>query len=274
MSDPASSASNSSGPHSAPGGLAGGGDSIGDAALQALHDRLMREKEEPTEGFSLIPIFLIFLGCALVYVNGIYIATHSGAFHSDVYNDNWSPNEGGPAVVDMMKLGARVYKDNCATCHQPDALGKDGAYPPLAGSPWPVGNPARAIKIVLAGMSGAIVVNEKSVPNGSMPNVGKTLKDLDIAAVLTYVRASFGNNDVEVDPALVTQVRADLGNRGAWTPDEILKVHPLGDYVPPPPPGAPDGTAAPAGTAAPGGTVAPAGTTAPGAASGASSATK
>ncbi len=251
MSDFATNPTNPSGPHSAPGGLAGGVDGIGDSALQAMHDRLMRDKEEPKEGFSLIPIFLIFLGCVLVYVNGIYIATHSGAFHSDVYNENWSPGSGEVGPVDMMKLGARVYKDNCMTCHQPDGLGKDGAYPPLAGSPWPVGNPARAIKIVLAGMGGPIVVNQKSVPNGSMPNVGKTMKDVDIAAVLTYVRATWGNNDVEVDPALVTQTRTDLGNRGAWTPAELLAVHPLGDYAVPPAPAAPADAATPAGTATP-----------------------
>jgi len=250
MSDSASNPTNPSGLHSAPGGLAGGVDGIGDSALQAMHDRLMREKEEPTEGFSLIPIFLIFLGCILVYVNGIYIATHSGAFHSDVYDENWSPNSGGPVAVDMLKLGARVYRDNCATCHQLDGMGKDGAYPPLAGSPWPVGNPARAIKVVLAGMGGAITVNGKSVPNGSMPNVGKTMKDIDIAAALTYVRANWGNNDVEVDPGLVVQVRQEIGNRGAWTPAELVGVHPLGDYVPPAP-AAPADTAAPAGTATP-----------------------
>ncbi len=255
MSNRASNPSSPSGPHSAPGGLAGGVDGIGDSALQAMHDRLMREKEEPTEGFSLIPIFLIFLGCILVYVNGIYIATHSGAFHSDVYNENWTPDVGGPVAVDPMKLGARVYKDNCATCHQPDGQGKDGAYPPLAGSPWPVGNPARAIKIVLAGMGGPITVIGKSVPNGNMPSVGKTMKDSDIAAVLTYVRGSWGNNDTEVDPALVTQVRGELGNHGAWTPADVLAMHPLGDYNPQA--AAAGDTANPAGSANSAGTATP-----------------
>ncbi|HTB63862.1 MAG TPA: hypothetical protein VK737_09755, partial [Opitutales bacterium] len=123
MSEPTSNASNLPGPHSAPGGLAGGVDSMGDNALQSLHEKLMHEKEEPREGFSLIPIFLIFLGCVLVYINGIYIVTHSGAFHGDVYDENWTPNSNGPAVVDVKKVGARVYKDNCATCHQPDGMG-------------------------------------------------------------------------------------------------------------------------------------------------------
>jgi len=250
MSDSTSSSPSPTDPRPAPGGLAGGADSMGDQALQTLHAKLLRDKEEPNEGFSLIPIFLIFLGCVLVYVNGIYLATHSGAFHGDVFNDHWVPGGNGPAVLDMNKLGARVFKDNCATCHQPDGMGKEGAYPPLAGSPWPVGNPARAIKIILAGMSGPITVLGHSVPNGAMTPVGATLPDLQIAAVLTYVRDTWGNNDTEVDPALVSQIRADLGKRGPWTPEEILQIHPLGDYKPPAPPAPPAATDAPAPAAA------------------------
>jgi len=264
MSESSSSSPPPSDSHPAPGGAAGGADSMGDQALQSIHDKLMREKEEPSEGFSLIPIFLIFLGCVLVYLNGIYLATHSGAFHGDVYNDLWVPGGNGPAVIDPYKLGARVFKDNCATCHQPDGMGKEGTYPPLAGSPWPVGNPARAIKIVLAGMSGPITVLGHSVPNGSMPPVGATLPDAQIAAVLTYVRETWGNNDTEVDPALVTQTRSDLGKRGAWTPDEILKENPLGDYKPP----APAAPAASAGTAPAAGAAPAASAPAPAAASG------
>ncbi len=249
MSETSPSSPHPSGSSSAPGGLAGGADSMGDQTLQAIHARLLHEKEEPSEGFSLIPIFLIFLGCVLVYTNGVYLATRSGAFHGDVYNDHWVPGGNGPAVIDPYKLGARVFKDNCATCHQPDGMGKEGAYPPLAGSPWPVGNPARAIKIVLAGMGGAITVNGHSIPNGAMPPVGATLPDAQIAAVLTYVRATWGNNDSAVDPAVVTQTRADMGKRGTWTPDEILKENPLGDYHPPAP--VPVDASAPAASGAP-----------------------
>jgi mono/diheme cytochrome c family protein len=253
MSDSSSSLPHPTDPLAGPGGVAGGADSMGDQTLQSLHAKLLHEKEEPSEGFSLIPIFLIFLGCVLVYMNGIYLATRSGGFHGDVYNDHWVPGNNGPAVIDPYKLGARVFKDNCATCHQPDGKGKEGQYPPLAGSPWPVGDPARAIKIVLAGMGGPITVNGNTVPNGSMPAVGATLPDAQIAAVLTYVRGTWGNNDTEVDSAIVTQTRAEIGRRGAWTPDEILKENPLG--------------AAPAAAPAASGTSAGPGASAPAAAS-------
>jgi len=227
MSDPSSSASNPSSPH-LPGGLAGGEDRLGDEALLNLHERLMREKEEPNEGFSLIPIFLIFLGCLLTYLNGVYLATKSGGFHWDVYNSEWKSGEAGAAaVVDPMKAGERIFLAQCKQCHGADGKGQAGVYPPLAGSPWPVGDPDRPIALLLEGMSGPVTVLGQSV-NNSMPNVGSTLKDKDIAYVLTYVRNSFGNHDDPVDDGEVSTVRAQLGNRSPWKPEELLAAHPLG----------------------------------------------
>jgi mono/diheme cytochrome c family protein len=227
MSDLPSNASNpSSSPH-LPGGLAGGEDRLGDEALLTLHEKLMHEREEPQEGFSVIPIFLIFLGCLLTYLNGVYLATKSGGFHWDVYSENWTPGEAGAAaVVDPMKAGERIFMAQCKQCHGPDGAGQPGAYPPLAGSPWPVGNPARPISILLSGMSGPITVLGQSF-NNSMPNVGANLKDKDIAYVLTYVRNSFGNHDDPVDEGTVAQVRASVGSRAPWTPAEMLQAHPL-----------------------------------------------
>jgi len=228
MSDHSSSANHPSSPPHLPGGLAGGEDRLGDEALLNLHEKLMREKEEPSEGFSLIPIFLIFLGCLLTYLNGVYLATKSGGFHWDVYNANWKAGEGGTgAVVDPMKAGERIFLAQCKQCHGADGMGQPGTYPPLAGSPWPVGDPARPISLLLEGMSGPLTVLGQSV-NNSMPNVGAGLKDKDIAYVLTYVRNSFGNHADPVDDGEVSTVRAELGSRAPWTPDELLKAHPLG----------------------------------------------
>jgi mono/diheme cytochrome c family protein len=250
MSDKSASPSNPSGPHHAPGGLAGGTDAIGDDALQAMHARLLHEKEEPTEGFSVIPIILIFVGCILTYLNGVDLATHAGAFKWNVYSFNWTPGSEVSGPPDLMKIGARVFKEaQCANCHGPEGAGQPGQYPPLAGSPWPVGDPKRPISIVLIGMNGNITVEGNNVPNGSMPYVGQSMSDLNIAAVLTYVRASFGNHDGPVDPALVSQLRADLGKRPPFTPQEILKEYPLEANKPAAP--APAAGTAPAAGSAP-----------------------
>jgi mono/diheme cytochrome c family protein len=224
MSDHPSSASDY---EPGPGGPAGDAAPMSDSMLQMMHEQLLRDKEEPSEGFSLVPIFLIFLLCVLVYVCGIYVATHSGGFRWNVYDENWRPGEASAIVVeDPIKAGARVFAKQCQQCHGPAGLGQPGAYPPLAGSPWPVGNPDRPISIVLAGMSGPINVLGNAI-NNTMPAVGASLKDQDIANVLSFVRASFGNQDVPVDESEVSEIRAALGKRGPWTPEEVLQHYPL-----------------------------------------------
>ena len=54
------------------------------------------------------------------------------------------------------------------------------------------------------------------------------LKDDEIAAVLTYVRNSFGNKASVIDPNKVKEVRAATKDRNSfYTPDELLNEHPM-----------------------------------------------
>jgi hypothetical protein len=54
------------------------------------------------------------------------------------------------------------------------------------------------------------------------------LKDEEVAAVLTYVRQSWGNNLSPVTAAQVKKVRdANKARTAMYTPEEILKEHPL-----------------------------------------------
>ena len=246
MSDASSNAGNPSHPHSGAGGLAGGADAMGDNALLSMHEQLQHKKDEPKEGFSIIPIVLIFIGCVLTYIEGIDLAQHSGAFKSNVYDFNWKPGAEVSAPVDPLKAGARIYADfNCKNCHGPEGAGQVGSYPPLAGSPWLVGDPERVIRVVLLGMSGTVTVNGNTVPNGSMPNVGHGMTDAQIAYVLTYVRHNFGNDEPEVTADQVSQVRSTVGGRNdPWKPEEILHDFPLGVHAAAP--AAASGTAEPA----------------------------
>ncbi|HCR37358.1 MAG TPA: cytochrome C, partial [Opitutae bacterium] len=92
--------------------------------------------------------------------------------------------------------------------------------------PWVVGDEERLIKILLLGMSGPIEVKGESY-NGNMPTVGMW-SDREIAAVLTFVRYSWGNEASPIAEEKVTEVRASLGDRKTpWTPDELLKFHPM-----------------------------------------------
>lgn len=122
--------------------------------------------------------------------------------------------------------GAQIYSTLCGACHGPDGKGQNG-LPPLVGSEWPKGSPARSIKIVLNGLSGPVEVAGKTY-NIDMPPQGAVLSDEKIAAVLTYVRKAFANGAGPVSVDEVKAVRAATAKRVTpWTADELLKAHPF-----------------------------------------------
>jgi len=120
--------------------------------------------------------------------------------------------------------GKKIFAATCAACHQANGQGIPEKYPPLAGSEWATGDEARLLRIVLQGLTGDVEVQGETF-SGAMPPWGPTLKDADIAAVLTYVRSSFGNKAAAVSPATVAQVREATKARTApWTAAELAKV--------------------------------------------------
>jgi mono/diheme cytochrome c family protein/glucose/arabinose dehydrogenase/lysophospholipase L1-like esterase len=132
------------------------------------------------------------------------------------------------------RLGGQVYhrEAHCATCHQPHGNGLDPVYPSLVGSPWVTGDEERLIKIVLHGLWGPIEVNGKTYdPAKGVPPMTPfeaLLKDDEVAAVLTYVRNSWGNKAAPVKPETVKKVREATKERSIfWKPEELLKDHPM-----------------------------------------------
>jgi mono/diheme cytochrome c family protein/glucose/arabinose dehydrogenase len=127
--------------------------------------------------------------------------------------------------------GKQIYSREgfCITCHQPDGKGLEAsAFPPLSGSEWVNGNEERLIKIVLKGLAGPIEVEGKKYP-GQVPMTpfGGMLNDDEVAAVLTYVRNSFGSKAPAVSPEKVKEVRAAIKDKtGFYSPEELLKQHP------------------------------------------------
>lgn len=124
--------------------------------------------------------------------------------------------------------GGQLYTLYCAACHAPDGKGATGGtFPPLAGSPWLAGDGKRPVSIVLKGLQGPVEVNGHGY-NLEMPPQGDALSDDIIAAILTYVRSSWGNTEGKIAPELVKTIRADLASRDKpWTGPEILKLYPL-----------------------------------------------
>lgn len=82
---------------------------------------------------------------------------------------------------ELMEKGQAVYDKNCAACHQADGQGIPGSFPAIAGSAIATGDVALHLDRVINGGVG-------------MPPFGEQLTPVDIAAVVTFQRNSFGNN--------------------------------------------------------------------------------
>jgi len=152
------------------------------------------------------------------YPKALATQVYSGKTHEEVYLP-----EGG-AVVDMnetvqpliartrqerLDAGARLYGQNCLACHQAAGEGITGAFPPLANSDWLNADDGvdRAIRAVIAGLSGPITVNGEQY-NSVMPAV--RLGDADVAHVLSYIYNAWGNNGAMVAAEDVKRVRERL----------------------------------------------------------------
>jgi len=124
--------------------------------------------------------------------------------------------------------GGQLYTLYCSACHAADGEGATGGlFPPLANSPWLAGDPDRSIKIILHGLHGPVEVLGKTY-DLEMPPQGAVLPDDQIAAILTHVRSSWGNQAAAVTAESVKTIRAATTDRKIpWTAGEILKLHPL-----------------------------------------------
>jgi mono/diheme cytochrome c family protein len=121
--------------------------------------------------------------------------------------------------------GEQVFQTVCATCHQANAQGLAGTFPPLAGSEWLNGDPETPIRIVLGGLSGPVTVKGAQYNSLMPPPPG--LDDDKIAAVLTFVRSHFDNKAAPITKEQVAAVRAALaGHTKPFTADELQAQRP------------------------------------------------
>jgi mono/diheme cytochrome c family protein len=136
------------------------------------------------------------------------------------------------ATLALYNEGRIIYNKEgyCKTCHQADGKGLAVAgFPPLTPNNWVNGNDDRLIKLVLKGVMGPIEVNGKKYP-GQVPMTpfGGLLKDQEVAAVLTYVRNSFGNKGTAISPEKVKAIRkATQNKKDFYSPEQLLKEHPM-----------------------------------------------
>ena len=98
---------------------------------------------------------------------------------------------------ELMPMGEEVYIKHCATCHERDGMGQGSKYPALAGSEIATGAIEEHLGRVLFG-----------VTDTEMQAWAPQLSDLEIAAVITYERNSWGNDVGDIiQPLTVFEAR-------------------------------------------------------------------
>jgi len=203
-----------------------------DESLQAAHEKLLGRKPDDGAHYKMLPLVLLFVFSGLIFYAGTYLNHYSARYDATVFDENGHSTKGAVAVakVDPMVLGKKNFDLVCSTCHQANGQGVPGVYPPLAGSEWATGSEERVIRIVLYGLKGPITVEGKTYGAAAMPVFGKVAgsgynwSDDKIAAVLTYVRASFGNTASAVTAEQVAAIHAKEGDRKEYTQEELEKI--------------------------------------------------
>jgi len=106
----------------------------------------------------------------------------------------------------LMSLGQTVYEARCAVCHGSDGRGMPPDYPPLAGNPSiQMESAVNPIRMVLNG-GFPPGTNGNPAPYG-MPPFAQRLSDDEIAAVVTYIRATWGNRGSAISAAQANELR-------------------------------------------------------------------
>jgi mono/diheme cytochrome c family protein len=96
------------------------------------------------------------------------------------------------ALPPMIGKGQHLYADHCARCHGDNGEGRSPAAPPLAANrAVNMSSTVNPIRIVLYG--GFPPGTEGNPRPFGMPPFSPTLRNDEIANVLTYVRSSWGN---------------------------------------------------------------------------------
>ena len=110
----------------------------------------------------------------------------------------------------VMDLGAKQYDIHCGTCHLPTGKGSADTGPPLAGSAFAQApDPSSLIDLVINGPRLPVPApsGEWQRPWQSMTPFGQKLSDEQAAALLTFVRNSWGNASGTVEPGDIDRMR-------------------------------------------------------------------
>jgi len=115
-----------------------------------------------------------------------------------------------PASDPQMQVGAAIFLDTCSACHTSKGEGVEHIFPRLAGNAIVrQGDPTTLVRVILTGSRAAATDAMPTAP--AMPSLGYRLSDSQLAAVVTYIRNSFGNAASAVTAETVQELRAKVG---------------------------------------------------------------
>ena len=123
-------------------------------------------------------------------------------------------NQAKPPAPDqsVMKTGGQIYADECAGCHGATGKGEANLFPSLNGSAVvQQTDPTSLLRVVIRGARNAATDAAPTAP--AMPAFAWILKDDQIAAVLTYIRNSWGNAAPAVNDAASKHARQLFAER-------------------------------------------------------------
>ena len=110
-------------------------------------------------------------------------------------------------VLDNLQLGtvrggAQVYFTYCVACHQRSGEGIANRFPSIIGEPWTSGDIRPLVEVIHKGLDSPAY--EVMMPAHTF------LSDDDLAALIRYIRSTFGNDETEITSDQVRSVRAVL----------------------------------------------------------------
>jgi mono/diheme cytochrome c family protein len=120
---------------------------------------------------------------------------------------------------------SQVFEQRCIICHQPNAQGVAGLYPPLADS---IGNYVGVkdgrqylVHVLINGLSGTVVVKGVTY-NGVMPQFAN-LSDDEIAAALNEVLTRFNAAELPKDFQPITPDEVKAGRAITKNSTELMR---------------------------------------------------
>jgi mono/diheme cytochrome c family protein len=179
------------------------------------------------------PIWLyIICGIAL------FLAGSSFTGFETFGRDMLDQGPGGPihtdsAVVEKplspAEIGAKIYSQNCASCHQGNGGGSPGTYPPLDGSEYVQGSKLRLAAILLKGLQGPLQVKGASYGAAVMPSQETVLTPDKLANLMTYLRGAWTNKQGPVTEDEVNAAKTKFSShKQPYTEQELTAIAPNG----------------------------------------------